>query len=338
MGDSRVEIPEVEGLDIAAGDTQAICPGVYVSMFKFANGDIVVGGMRSEDGGRTWDKAPHVAGSACQLENGRILWLGFNAKRAEEAGWFTVPRFWSDDRGKTIQEGIARLHVPREVGGSGDNGKWYEGLFVDHAVIELPDGSLLCACYGRFAEDTQLQDDYPAEWNFRKYRSYVMRSADGGETWEYYSTIASGPIGQEGCCEADLLQLPDGDIIALMRTGGGRGKYTPLRQCRSTDEGKTWSAPQSVADRGVFPNACRMDSGVLVATYGRPGNWLMFSLDEGKTWVGHFCFQEQSGSCYNWVQQVAPDTVLVTYDQSGIAADGTPARVVLGTYFTVKRK
>lgn len=333
----QTQITKVEGLQITRGETKVIATGRYVSMFKFGEGDVVVDGMRSRDGGKTWSKSPGVSGQACRLKSGRILWLDFHTEPAQEKGWFTTKRYWSDDNGKTIQQDVARIYCPREVGGSGDNGKWYKGLFIDHAIIRLPDDSLLAACYGRFEEDTELQEGYPAEWNFRKYRSYVIRSTDDGETWEYYSTIASGPIGQEGCCEPDLLQLPSGDIIALMRTGGGRGRYTPLHECRSTDHGKTWSKPRPVADRGVFPNMCRMDNGVIVATYGRPGNWLMFSLDDGRTWVGHFCFAEQSGSCYNWVEEVRPDTILVTYDQSGVDADGNAFQKTLGTFFTVKR-
>ena len=91
-------------------------------------------------------------------------------------------------------------------------------------------------------------------------------------------------IGLESFCEADLLTLPNGDILCFMRTGGSRGKYTPLYLSVSRDDGKSWEPPRPIADRGVWPSACRMENGVLVVTYGRPDNWLAFSLDNGETW------------------------------------------------------
>ena len=107
-----------------------------------------------------------------------------------------------------------------------------------------------------------------------------------------------------------------------MRTGGSGGKFTPLYLSRSKDDGKTWSTPEPIADRGVWPNACRMKNGVLVCTYGRPGNWLMFSLDDGRTsWRGHFCFYDGATTSYNSVEEVEPDTLLVVYDGHRLDAE-----------------
>ena len=129
-----------------------------------------------------------------------------------------------------------------------------------------------------------------------------LRSAPPtARTWEYLATVAYDPeVGLESFCEADLLALPDGEILCFMRTGGSGGKHTPLYLSRSKDDGKSWSKPEPIADRGVWPNACRMKSGILACTYGRPDNWLCFSTDEGKTWTGHFCFTRGLRATTRW--------------------------------------
>ena len=142
----------------------------------------------------------------------------------------------------------------------------------------------------------------------------------------------------ESFCEADLLTLPGGEILCFMRTGGNGGKHTPLYLSRSTDDGKTWSTPQPIADRGVWPNACRMRSGVIVCTYGRPANWLAFSLDDGRTWTGHFCFYNGPTTSYNSVEEIAPDVLLVVYDRRQLDPDGNLRPEIVGTTVTLKRR
>ena len=173
-----------------------------------------------------------------------------------------------------------------------------------------------------------------------KYRTFVMRSTDRGRTWDLLSTVAYNPeIGLESFCEADLLVMPAGEILCFMRTGGSGGaKFTPLYLSSSRDDGKTWSEPRPIADRGVWPNACRMADGTLVVTYGRPDNWLAFSLDNAETWTGHFSFHKGPSTSYNSVEEVSPGRLLVVYDQRGLAPDGNQRSGIVGTFFTVKRR
>ena len=102
-------------------------------------------------------------------------------------------------------------------------------------------------------------------------------------------------------------------------------------------------------DRGVWPNLCVTASKVVACTYGREGNWLVFSIDDGKTWKGAFCFYKGANwgasSSYNTVLEVSPDTLLVVYDR--LVESGNPkANVwvdksqfeIVGTFFSVKRK
>jgi len=158
------------------------------------------------------------------------------------------------------------------------------------------------------------------------------------KTWEYLSTVAYDPnIGLESFCEADLLTLPGGEILCFMRTGGSGGKHTPLYLSRSGDDGKTWSTPQPIADRGVWPNACRLHNGVLVCTYGRPGNWLAFSLDEGGPgpallflqWADHQLqlVEEVARTCC-WSSTIAGSSIptAICVRRSSDHGDGSPRR------------
>ena len=79
-------------------------------------------------------------------------------------------------------------------------------------------------------------------------------------------------------------------------------------------------------------------AGVLVCTYGRPGNWLTFSLDDGLTWTGQFCFYSGPTTSYNSVEEVAPDVLLVVYDRRQLDADGTLRPETVGTTVTLRRR
>ena len=337
----EMKMPNVSGLGIARGETQILVPNSYYkSIFAFRDGDIVVGGRRSSDGGKTWRKAPAFHTGAYQFPDGEIVQLGFLTHRTDKEGVFRVDLSRSTDNGITLKHEKALLTIPDATSGTADNGTPVEGPACDHAIVGLSDGSILAALYGWFKTDTVLCPSFPKKWKVYKYRTFVVRSTDRGRTWNYLSTVAYDPsVGLESFCEPDLLKLPSGEILCFMRTGGSGGKHTPLTMNRSRDDGKTWSKPIPIADRGVWPNACRMQNGVLVVTYGRPGNWLAFSLDDGHTWIGHFCFY-QGGltTSYNSVAEVAPDRLLVVYDRTIVNDDGERQRDVVGTYFRVGRK
>lgn len=335
-----VTAPTVAGLDIQVGATQTIVPGaIYRSLFKLADGSLAVADRRSDDAGRTWHPAPALHAGAYQFPDGELVQLGFHSRRTDRPGEFSIPLAPSTDNGRTVRAETATLHIPDATGGTGDDGQPYEGPVADHAIVALRDGSLLAAMYGQFSSDRVLVPTMPEAWKCYKYRTFVVRSTDRGKTWEYLSTVAYDPnIGLESFCEADLLTLPGGELLCFMRTGGSGGQHTPLYLSRSADDGKTWSTPQPIADRGVWPNACRMRNGVLVCTYGRPGNWLAFSLDEGRTWTGHFCFYNGPTTSYNSVEEVAPDELLVVYDRRQLDPSGHLRPEIVGTTVTLRRR
>ena len=86
-----------------------------------------------------------------------------------------------------------------------------------------------------------------------------------------------------------------------------------------------------IADRGVSPYALVLENGIIVCTYSRPGNWLIFSDDNGKSWKGAFQFAD--GNATNYIVSSGPDSVQVFYE-----AEINNEKKVLATFFSVKKK
>ncbi|MCX6993199.1 MAG: sialidase family protein [Kiritimatiellaeota bacterium] len=335
--ETKIKIPPTPDLDISIGKTVTIVPADapdFISFFRYKDGQMVVNNNYwSEDGGNTWTKMSKSSSqfspgiSSVELPDGTIIRLGWGANYVSPGVYEVDLATWAPDGQCSYEE--AKAFIPDGVETSVDDQnvehKW-TGVF-DHGTIQLSDGSLLSVMYGNFKDD-KIQ--IPA-FNFKIYKTrvWVMHSTDKGKTWNYLTTVVYDPkIGQESFCEPALLQLPNKDILCFMRTGGGN-KYTPLYLSRSTDEGKTWSKPAPIADRGVYPNAARAENGILAVTCGRPGHWVTFSADDGNTWQGHLCFSTEPGSFYDFVAAVDKDTFLLIYSREGS---------VVGTFITVKPK
>jgi sialidase-1 len=103
----------------------------------------------------------------------------------------------------------------------------------------------------------------------------LWHSQDGGDTWSGPVTVAE----QEGLnlCEASLLPLPNGALVAVMRenSGEGRDAYKTV----SHDDGLTWSKPVRMPLPGCHrPTAGLLRDGRVLITY-------RFSQG-GKGWLG----------------------------------------------------
>ena len=209
-------------------------------------------------------------------------------------------------------------------------------------MVEADYGYLLQAVYPGFAYDNS-----PRLWEEQtspafKYRTSLMYSQDDGVTWHYLSTVASPeqyplPALSEGYCEPDLLYFGDGELLCVMRTGGNPAgtlneRYTPLVSCRSSDGGLTWSPPEPIASFGVAPVLMQMSSGLIVCLSGRPGFFLLFSNDEGKTWsTPHWVSKSngqwgRSSSGYGKLIELEPGVLGVAYDE--YFGEGDDAQIV----------
>ena len=183
-------------------------------------------------------------------------------------------RAWrSTDDLRTVKEIPVVLNVPDGPTRKRIPGEWY-GLYWWRSIIEMPDGSLLATIEGNFYSDrvvptgrrnqaeTHSEDSY-------KLRTAVMRSTDGGETWDYLSTVAypqpdDDAVG-EGFGEPTMIRLDNGHLLCVMRSGN----YTPLYSAWSSDEGRTWSGPVYTGlERGLDPCLLKLADGRVLLSYG----------------------------------------------------------------------
>lgn len=358
------------GIKVTRGKTQTIVPGLESVcptgiVFKYNNGDIQVHDRRSSDGGKTWSKGKEVLeASTFQYPDpdGEVLMFrsydspdysdykgranssaGRPESRVNETGQkgvFEARFFRSKDNGISRIEDNAKIYLPEEF--NGRTGVLYR------KIIRTADGNLLTSM----------------SWRAGKYRKLIaLRSTDRGKSWRYLSTIAfdlsNRAISSEGFNETSLLALRDGKILSFMRSGasytaslGSVGDkesdvetpfsykpQTPIYSSTSLDGGKTWSNADPIAPFGVWPGAVLMKNGIIAVNYGRPGNWIMFSKDEGKTWAPILQFYNDlyPPDCGNYFSaaEVAPDILLVAYAR--IDPNDRWKSDIVGTYFQVKR-
>jgi hypothetical protein len=139
-----------------------------------------------------------------------------------------------------------------------------------------PDGALWGPSYFPRIVDGELERFFGARF---------LRSADGGRHWDLYSEIpyapeALAPAGADpmaarrlGFTEPDVAFLTGGAALCLLRTTDGNG-IGPCYAALSRDGGRTWTAPRRFDTRGVWPTLLVLESGAVLAGYGRPGLFL----------------------------------------------------------------
>lgn len=119
--------------------------------------------------------------------------------------------------------------------------------------------------------------------------SFVLRSADEGETWEMITMakpVSDAKEGEIGFDETALVETPDHHVLALMRADPDRHGY--LYQCVSEDGGKTWGKPVRTPMWGYPAHLLVLGNGNLLCTYGYRrapmGIRACLSRDGGRTW------------------------------------------------------
>ncbi len=365
----KSRVSYVPGIKVIRGKTQVIvpehksfCPAG--SVFSFNNGDIQVYNRRSSDGGKTWNKVEHILEiSTYQYPDpdGEVVMFQssftnehntgkgrpeISMTKTDKKGVFNAKFFRSKNNGMSRISDTAKIHLPKPF-------RNWRGVLC-RKIVRLKDGNLLMSMYCR---------DDKAKGFTHKYRSLALQSTDRGKNWFYLSTIAfdmTENVRQEGFDETSLVVMPDGKVLAFIRSGASYqssmgsfnnndpsvdmpfsyGNQTPVYMTASIDGGKNWSSPNPISKYGVWPNAILMKNGLLVASYGRPGNWLMFSQNEGKKWgptipFYHDLYPPDCGNYFS-MMEVAPNILLVVYSRTNLN-DHWQSELV-GTYFYVKRE
>ena len=267
--------------------------------------------VRSSDEGATWtqpeilfdddddNRDSHVA----QLDDGSMICTFFSwhlkgelLKTSSEFAW------------KLFNE-RAELRAASMVR-SRDNGKTWDTVAkpihptytCSAPVRQLADGTCLLGIY---TWDRKASIGWGA----------VTRSHDRGETWGEVSTIgedAKLPLD----AETDVIQLKDGSILAALRSS-----KINLHFARSSDMGKTWSAPENSGFKGEAPHLNRLSGGeIILSVRSRPNTAIHVSRDDGKTWSGPFVIDNVVGG-YPATVELKDKSVLIVYYTEGVGSE-----------------
>ena len=229
--------------------------------------------VRSLDGGKTWempigivdtevdDRNPAVG----QAPDGTVV-LAYHAQ-----GSYNEDGSWSSDL-RRVQMRVTRSH---------DGGvTWEAAQPLNFTPMEknsaygrictLTDGTMLLPIYGSAIGETERPDDC----------AYILRSHDNGQTWGAPTLIATGYN------ETGLILLPNGDLVAAMRSGDQRAL---LAVSRSADAGATWTEPIPVTNDREHPaDLTLLSNGWILLFFGvrhEPfGVQALVSKNNGQTW------------------------------------------------------
>ena len=121
------------------------------------------------------------------------------------------------------------------------------------AIITAADGSLVVATDKRKNNQGDLPEDIDV---------VIRRSEDGGITWSEPQTIAEGTGARRGFGDAGLVHTTEENGLLCIFVGGegifnNSSPSNPTRTyvCKSTDNGKTWSAPRDITEQ-LYGTAC----------------------------------------------------------------------------------
>lgn len=245
----------------------------------------------------------------------------------------------------------------------------FDVVYGDSNLLQLADGSLLGAGSYQLEMPT---DESPYE--ARNDCQYMLRSTDGGATWsqtpdmKFWGAIKDcrfmvrgqsqastnpGPGGSfPGCYETNLIQLPDGTVMAALRYSGfpqpwhdsvsvpwgaaaepddhGR-TYRHIMLGHSTDNGATWQDLRPVADETGHTvltygdcngELVQMPDGRLVLIFQRryPREYAMHmaivSENNGRTWLPHE-YHVMAGFGYSG-SYVLSDSTIITVNGKAV--------------------
>ena len=291
--------------------------------------------LLSRDAGRTWQAAPAIAsGLVVERRDGSFYLLKGGANYTPEARTSVGPKpgmFYGKALHVPTLEALrtpaqlpwkqVSVAIERAAAFTGDDGHDIVTPLLSGPLLELEDGTLVLATYGKFVGDTAPVEGFvPTKGEkWFKNRTYLLRSVDGGASWRYFSTVAyDGKTGQESFCEPALVDVGKGELLAVMRTG----RFSPLFQARSADGGKNWQQPVLLRTLGLDPQVVVMPGGMVACSFGwRPkkiisapggggylaaaedyrrryqkavgiedpslaaGDYVMFSMNKGQTWT-----------------------------------------------------
>lgn len=278
--------------------------------------------VRTDDAGKSWSQPVNVMPAPANgyIADPNVLVVG---KRATVFATFvpdTQPPLsrsetWassSEDGGRTW---AAHVRLPPAH-------KYTSGKV--HVPLTLSDGTIVMG----YSWDVPAEQGRPTGAEQRMIaRAGVLRSKDGGATWTPGGDVAvNEPMGAD---EPALVVLGNGDLFAVVRTGGPR----PY-EVRSSDGGQTWSEPKPSRFAGHNSPAAllRLRDGAILRVWDHSDRnrfplVAAWSADECKTWsapqtitepavdpLGKRSFQT---AAYPSIAQARDGTILVAWWETG---------------------
>jgi hypothetical protein len=149
----------------------------------------------------------------------------------------------------------------------------------DPCVRELSDGTIICSFF-KFRAGTydDIPDDYPpgrltrrgwdsihAAWTLG---SYVVRSHDGGATWEQALVPVVSPLGKAAVTSDPIMELDNGELLIPLYGKRSEDETDIAFVMRSTDRGDTWT-DFSVAACDPLLNVAFMESSLVQLFSGK---------------------------------------------------------------------
>ena len=262
----------------------------------------------SDDNGATWSTPVTMSivvnGVATSTLSPESIWRipnGPHAGRLLFSFWdMTNPAksrmAWSDDEGQTWSNSI----------NSSDPNPTFETYHYGAHPIQLADGSLLATGYAHVIGQSH-------------YVSTAMRSTDGGQSWNFWSTIRSGAgvPGNEQPEEPCLLLMDNGQILCMVRDDISAS----IRTYISADgTGSTWTeiaGPPFGAFRGFGkPSVVQDDLGTIIC----------ITRDAFTTFPVFFVSRDH-GASWSGPNDIGPDSRFFAYGDLRAVGDGKIALI-----------
>ena len=301
-------------------------------------GDLAEGGphalLKSIDKGANWFRVRvsrgglYEAHPSWQLADGTLLGMSGVYMNYSGEAYFLEWRSrdgaktWDDPRQVPVRLPEGGANVPND-----QPGRRLAGLGLEGGLLQMPNGDLLAEVDGQFRGDKGT-------------RLCLFKYTEATGCWSYVSTIGDSNVEGVTLNESDLLRLPDGSLLTVIRQEGGM----PLYQSKSTDGGQTWSRPRPMAACGVRPRLRRLSNGVVACSYGRVtegpslGDQIVFSVDGGETWTSPTIIYHAASTGYTSMLETSPNELLYVYDALAIGINEGARNRIMAVTIQVERK
>lgn len=254
------------------------------------------GGMTWSDGADDWPIAKSVDLWQDRLRDGSFVAL--------EIHWLPDPKLRGQIEAKDAPAN------PWSLATSKDGQQW-ETFGV--TIQTPPEVGVIARPLPHIIEDDRSGWLMPAyAWGKTGNRAVLLKSEDRGRNWSVLSTITtaaamvkSGATVTTPWLENMVARAADGSLLAVIRTGSSA--ESALVSARSSDGGRTWSAPERIlagpkreAVTGKLPNVLALPGGrlALLTAHTKRGCFLHLSRDgAGREWdEGHLITKVTGGN------------------------------------------